>query len=673
MRRFLVLTLLALTTLSAKKTITHESMWLIPRVGTPSPSPDGKWVVFPVTQPAYDAKDQSSDLWLVPGDGSIPPRQLTHSKTSESSPTWSPDGKRIAFTTTRDGDSDAQIYILDLSSGGEAQRYTKHPGGASDPRWSPDGKRLLFTTMVQPESTARKSNARVYESFPIRYWDHWIDQKHAHIFVMEDAPGATPKDILAGSKWSTTPGMAAPLATSGEDLSAVWTPDSKSIVFQSDINRNEAAFATVKTKIFLVSASGGEPQPLSAGTYSYGNPKFRPDGKALYVTESREGVNNSTYSINRLARIPWPEGGVPQTLTESIDHSVDAFVFTQDSKSIYFASDAAGLGKLFRISAEGSNFNEHPQRTGSFSNIAIGGNTLFANFDSATHPAEIYALDTAKATSRTLTHFTDQAIADLDLSTPKHFYFTSKKGRIIHNLLITPPNFDETKKYPLLVLIHGGPHGMWKDQFFLRWNYHLIASPGYVLLLTNYTGSTGFGEKFAQNIQGDPLATPGNELNEAADEALRLFRYIDPARQAAGGASYGGHLANWLQATTTRYKCLISHAGLINLESQWGTSDVIYSRELNNGGPVWMQGETWRKQNPIRYAANFKTPTLVTVGERDFRVPMNNSLEYWSVLQRQRIPSKLIVFPDANHWILKAEDSRFFYQELLNWLGRWLN
>jgi dipeptidyl aminopeptidase/acylaminoacyl peptidase len=244
---------------------------------------------------------------------------------------------------------------------------------------------------------------------------------------------------------------------------------------------------------------------------------------------------------------------------------------------------------------------------------------------------------------------------------------------MIHNLLITPPNFDENKKYPLLVLIHGGPHGMWKDQFFLRWNYHLIASPGYVLLLTNYTGSTGFGEKFAQNIKGDPLATPGEELNEAADEALRLFRYIDPARQAAGGASYGGHLANWLQATTTRYKCLVSHAGLINLESQWGTSDVIYSRELNNGGPVWQQGEVWRKQNPIRFAANFKTPTLVTVGERDFRVPMNNSLEYWSVLQRQRIPSKLIVFPDANHWILKAEDSRFFYQELLNWLGRWLN
>jgi dipeptidyl aminopeptidase/acylaminoacyl peptidase len=222
------------------------------------------------------------------------------------------------------------------------------------------------------------------------------------------------------------------------------------------------------------------------------------------------------------------------------------------------------------------------------------------------------------------------------------------------------------------VVIHGGPHAMWRDQFFLRWNYHLLASPGYVVLLTNYTGSTGFGEKFAQDIQGDPLVGPGEEINEAADEAIKQFKFIDGSRQAAGGASYGGHLANWLQATTTRYKCLISHAGLINLESQWGTSDGIYHREVNNGGPVWEQGEVWRKQNPIRYAANFKTPMLVTVGENDFRVPLNQSLENWSVLQRMKVPSKLIVFPDANHWILKGEDSRFFYSEVQAWLKKWL-
>ncbi len=674
MPRLLLLVFLSHLVFAAKQPITHESMWLMKRVGAPNPSPDGNWVVFSVVEPAYDPKDQSSDLWLVAGDGASPPRKITHTRNSESGVSWSPDSKRIAFSTTREGDSDSQIYVLDLSVGGEAQRYTEIPGGAGDPRWSPDGRRILFTATAQsPGAASRKSNARVYENFPIRFWDHWLDQKHTHIFVIEDRPGASAKDILADTQWSTTPGMAGSLSNSGEDLNPVWTPDSKSIVFQSDINQHEAAFAIVKTKVFLISADGGEPQPLSSGAFSYGNPKFRPDGKALYLLETREGVNNALYSLSRLAMIPWPQGGAPKTITEGIDHSIDRFVFTPDSSSVYFTSDSAGLGKLFRINSVGGAASEHPQKTGNYSGLSIGGNSIYASFDSSTQPTEIRSLTIANGLSKTITHFNDAAIAELDLSTPRHFYFTSRKGRMIHNLLITPPNFDEKKKYPLFVLIHGGPHGMWKDQFFLRWNYHLIASPGYVLLLTNYTGSTGFGEKFSQNIQGDPLATPGEEINEAADEALRLFPFVDPARQAAGGASYGAHIANWLQATTTRYKCLISHAGLINLEAQWGTSDTIYARELTNGGPVWQQGEIWRKQNPIRFAASFKTPTLVSVGERDFRVPLNNSLEYWSVLQRLRIPSKLIVFPDANHWILKAEDSRFFYHELADWLKRWLN
>ena len=199
-----------------------------------------------------------------------------------------------------------------------------------------------------------------------------------------------------------------------------------------------------------------------------------------------------------------------------------------------------------------------------------------------------------------------------------------------------------------------------------------LGAPGYVVLLTNYSGSTGFGEAFSQSIQGDPLRTAGEELNEAADAAIAQFPFIDASRQCAGGASYGGHLANWLQATTTRYRCLISHAGLVNLESQWGTSDTVYGRELNNGGPVWEQGEIWREQNPIRYAGRFVTPTLVTVGEQDFRVPLNNSLEYWTVLQRRRIPSRLVVFPDENHWVLKGENSRLFYEEVHAWLARWL-
>jgi dipeptidyl aminopeptidase/acylaminoacyl peptidase len=213
---------------------------------------------------------------------------------------------------------------------------------------------------------------------------------------------------------------------------------------------------------------------------------------------------------------------------------------------------------------------------------------------------------------------------------------------------------------------------MWRDQITLRWNYHLLAQPGYIVLLTNYTGSTGFGEKFSRDILFDPFDGPTREINEAADEAIRRFSYIDGSRQAAAGASYGGHLVNWLEGTTTRYRCLISHAGLVNSEAQWGTSDGIYHRELIAGGPPWEQAGTWREQNPIRNAARFKTPMLLSVGENDFRVPLNNTLENWSALQRMRVPSRLLVWPNATHWITSGEDSRHFYEEVHAWLRRWL-
>jgi len=255
----------------------------------------------------------------------------------------------------------------------------------------------------------------------------------------------------------------------------------------------------------------------------------------------------------------------------------------------------------------------------------------------------------------------------------KEFWFTSSRGKRIHNFLALPPGFDSSRRYPLLVLMHGGPASMWRDEFILRWNYHLLASPGYVVLMTDYTGSTGYGEQFAQQIQGDPLKGPAEEINEAATEAARRYSFVDASRACAAGASYGGHLANWMQASTTRYRCLISHAGLINLESQWGGSDSIYHREVSAGGPLWDQGPVWREQNPIHYAKNFRTPILLSVGEKDYRVPLNQTLENWSVLQRLQIPSRLLVWPQANHWILRGEDSRQFYQEVFTWLKKYLN
>jgi dipeptidyl aminopeptidase/acylaminoacyl peptidase len=291
---------------------------------------------------------------------------------------------------------------------------------------------------------------------------------------------------------------------------------------------------------------------------------------------------------------------------------------------------------------------------------------------SAATPHEIGRFDLATGRWSALSTFNTERAAAIDLSAAEAFWFTSRRGKRIHNFVVRPPGFDPAKKYPLFVLIHGGPHNMWKDEFIVRWNYHLLAQPGYVVLLTNYSGSTGFGEVFARSIQGDPLEGPANEINQAADEAIKRFSFIDGSRQAAGGASYGGHLSNWLAVTTDRYKALVSHAGLYDLRSQWTTSDVVFSREKNIGGAAWQSLPLWREQSPFYRSEKLRTPILLTYGEKDYRVPLNNALEFWTVLQRQDVPSRLVVFPDENHWVLKGENSRYFYQEVHGWLAKYL-
>lgn len=675
-----------------KRAITHEDLWLIKRVGSPVPSPDGKWAVVAVSEPAYDAKDASSDLWLVALDGAQPARKLTQTKASESGAEWSPEGRRIAFSSKREGDDAAQLYVIDIAAGGEAERITSLSTGAKSPRWSPDGKQLLFVSEVYPNAADdeankkaaktvkdRKHTARVYERFPIKYWDRWLDDKKAHLFVQDARAGAKPRDLLAGTKFIAQPGFAGRQLDSGEDLPATWTPDGKSVLFVAAINRHQAAYASVPTQLFQLDLAGGEPRALTSDKDSYDEPEFLPDGKGVVVTFTKGG-DGKTYHHQRIAVYPWPfDAAKRRVLTDTFDLSVIKTALASDSRTIYFTAETGHRMNLFSVPVTGGEVKAYDlAKHGGFTGLAIGGDTIVANFDAAVHPPEVARLDPQAGTMQVLTRFNAERIATLDLAQPEHFAFKAKNGREIHSLLVRPPGFDPAKKYPLFVMMHGGPTPQFKDQWVLRWNYHLFAAPGYVVLLTNYSGSTGYSEAFGQAVQNDPLRGPADEINEAADEALKRFAFIDASRQAAGGASYGGHLSNWMQATTTRYKCLISHAGLVNLEAQWGTSDGIYHREVNNGGPIWEQGPIWREQNPIRHVGNhakktgWVTPILLTVGEQDFRVPDNNTYEAWSYVQRLQIPGKLIVFPDENHHVLKGENSKFWYGEVQAWLAKYL-
>ncbi|MEO6390389.1 MAG: S9 family peptidase, partial [Pyrinomonadaceae bacterium] len=560
---------------------------------------------------------------------------------------------------------------------------------ARNPRWRPDGKAILFISSVFPgamndddnkrlakEKKDRKYKARVYDSFPVRNWDRWIDEMQTHVVVQELGDGAKPKDLLAGTKLEAEKGFGGRIGSGSDDIDATWSPDGSAVVFVATTDRTSAAFAETTIQLYRVNVSGGEPEPLTKENATFGRPTFSPDGKTLYAVYEPFGPN--VYNLTRLAAI---EGGKPRVLTASFDGSVGGFAIAPDSKTIYLTAEDAGHENVYKVSSSGGSVAMAVKATeGCFTNLAVPSkastSALFLNWDSANHPPEIVRVDDPIGARgrKYLTDFNQDALAKIDMAPVQHFWFTSQggKGKRIHNMYVTPPNFDPNKKYPLLVVMHGGPHSQWRDNWGLRWNYHLLAAPGYVVLLTNYTGSTGFGEKFAQDIQGDPFITPANEINEAADEAIKKFPFIDGSRQAAAGASYGGHLANWLEATTTRYKCLVAHAGSMNLESQWGSSDSIYSREKNAGGPPWEPTKTWAEQNPIRMAKNFKTPILVTVGENDFRVPLNQSLENWAALQRMKVPGRLIVFPEENHWILKGENGRFYYTELYAWLKKWL-
>jgi dipeptidyl aminopeptidase/acylaminoacyl peptidase len=662
--------------------VTHEDVFLAKRVSAPVPSPDGRWVVFTVAEPAYADKDKLSDLWLVPADGSAPARRLTNSRSGESDVAWSEDSRRIVFAAKRDGDEAAQIYMLDLAFGGEARRLTNAKTGARSPVLSPDGASLAFVSDVpdDPAAAEPKYTARVYDGFPIRTWDHWRKPQRPHLYVQAlSAIGGTQgeaRDLLAGTQLAAAAGFAGRGGNSGENLDPVWTRDSRELVFVASENRNRAAYAFTDTQLYRVPGAGGaEPVRLTQGPDRYGNPVFSPDGRQLFAAFERG--TGKPYNIDQIAALDWPEVGAPLVLTAPLDRPAVSFAVSADGRTLWFLAADAGRHQLYSTpTRRAAPRLAYQLESGNYGSLAIAAQAkspvLVATWDSAVHPPEIVRIVPQARRHTLLTGLNAALAAQIDWQPLREFSFENRRGESLHSFIALPPGFDPARKYPLLVLMHGGPHSMWTDQFVVRWNYHLLAQPGYVVLLTNYKGSTGYGEAFAQSIQGDPLRGPADDINDAADEAIRQFSFIDGSRQCAAGASYGGHLANWMQASTTRYRCLVSHAGLLDLRSQWATSDVIYHREANIGSPPWSGEALWQEQSPFTYAEKFKTPVLVTIGEHDFRVPLNNTLEYWSVLQRQQVPSRLLVFPDENHWILGGENSRFFYGEVQAWLAKYL-
>jgi dipeptidyl aminopeptidase/acylaminoacyl peptidase len=671
-----------------KTPITHETLWMMKRVGAPAVSPNGKWVVYPVTEPSYDKDRSVTDLWLVSADGRTAPRRITNTRAAEADVAWAPDSGSIAFATEREGDEVGQVYVLNLVEGGEARRLTNVSSGAAAPRWRPDGKAILFETRVYPgalddaankkiaaEHRDRKYNVRTYEHYPVRLWNEWFDERQPTIMT-QALDQTSARDILSGSALAHQAGFYGSDSGDGVTLSPQWSPDGREIVFIATTQRWDAAAGRVGHHLYRTASDGaGEPALITPNPGDYANEKFSADGKALYFTFAVQ--DEEVYHLQRLYKTPWPTGGDAKLVARDFDRDVSQYVLTADSKDAFLLAPEAGKENLYRVDAGGGKPTLVVEpATGGYTALDIPQKSpqvlLIGSYGSSVSPGEVVRIDPARRTHANLTHVDTAAAAEIDWQPPQHFYFTSAKGRSIHNMIVLPPAFDPAKKYPLLVFIHGGAASNNADQINLRWNYHLLAAPGYVVLLTDYTGSTAFGEKFAQAIKLDPVRTPGDEINQAVDEALKRYPFIDADRMCAAGASYGGILTNWLEATTTRYRCLISHAGWVDLTTEWGIADGAYDDEVANGGPPWANGPVWRDRSPITYAADWKTPMLLSVGERDYRVPIGNTLEAWATLQRMHVPSRLLVWPDAWHWIVKPEDSRRFYEEVRRWLGIYL-
>ncbi|MES2794327.1 MAG: S9 family peptidase [Bacteroidota bacterium] len=651
-----------------KRTITHEDLIAMKRVGVPVLSPDGKQVIFSVLETSYNEKDNQNDLWIVPTDGSEKPRKLTAMKAGESDYSWSPDGKYISFVAKRDTDEEAQIYLLNMQ-GGEAQRFTNLNSGASTPKWSPDGKQILFQSQVYigafSDSTFKKIadvkknqkyKARVYETYPIRNFDKWIDEKQTHLFVQNiDSKQAT--DLF--QKIDMCKSVAFKLGGS------TWA-DNSEIVFAASVDSNSTG-KYLETQLFKISKSGGVESQITKGPAIYSNPKISEDGKFLFCESYLPAYK--MYFLEKITRFDWPNLTNKIELNAKIDRPVVNYKINQNGGILATIEDK-GNNKIYTLN-QIDNIPITTSTKGNYSNISEEMGVKIASYESVVQPPEIVRIN-ADGSHLFLTNFNENLLKSLDMNDVQIIWTKAKNGKNIRSMITKPAHFDPAKKYPLVVLMHGGPSMAYTESFGYRWQPNLIAGDDFVVIMTDYTGSTGYGEKFAQDIQFDPFKGPAEEIQEAASDAIKRFSYIDGSRQAASGASYGGHLANWLQATTSHYKCLISHAGLVNSVSQWGTSDGVFNREVMNGGVPWENSKTWKEQNPYNFANNFKTPILLTVGENDFRVPINNTIENYHILQRKKIPSRLVVFPEENHWILKPENSRFHYKEVKDWLKKWL-
>ncbi len=646
--------------------LTAETMWQLKRIGSPAISPDGKLAVYVVTR--YDADDDKgdADLFLVPTPGGKPQR-LTSAKGNESEPAWSPDGRYIAFVAKRGDDTQPQLYVI-AANGGEATRVGDIPTGVATPKWFPNSTRIAFISKVWPEVTdwARtrdklkereesKMTAMTWDRPPVTHWDHFIEDRIPHLFSIA-LEGGTPVAITVDSGQSLSR-----RETGGTSYDI--SPDGREIAF---VANSDATGTDENTDVFVVPAGGGPAKNLTADNPANDDqPTYSPDGRWLAFTRQNiKGFYGDTQQLWLVDR----KSDARRRIAADWDRSIQELAWAPDSKGFYAPIDDAGTERIYRFDV--ANGRQHALTTSSsFSALAIAGRpaTLIALRQSFTEPPTLVAVSTKDGAATRLSDHNDAQLAATDFGKVESVTYQGAGGDEIQMWVVYPPGFDPAKKYPLYLLLHGGPHNGVADSWTFRWNAEVFASWGYVAAWHNFHGSSGFGQAFADSINPDLITKPYEDTIKAA-EWFESKPWIDKERLTAGGGSYGGFLACVLLGRPHPFKTLIAHAAVYDMYAMYGGD---YGAEQARFFEAWENPEEFARYSPATSAADFKTPTLVIHNQLDQRVPFNNGMELFQILQNRGVPSRLVYYPDENHWVLKRQNSLFWYGEVKDWLSRY--
>ncbi|MGB7463525.1 MAG: S9 family peptidase [Candidatus Acidiferrum sp.] len=656
----------------AKHPLAFDDLIKLHRISAPEVSPDGKWVAYGISTPDMETNRGVGNIWLV-GTSGGDAIQLTQSG-KDSAPSWSPDGKTLAFLSERDGTS--QVYVISME-GGEAKKLTTLSTGADLFKWSPDGKSIAFTSGVyvdckddacnkkrDEEKEKSKVKAHVAEHLLYRHWDHWSEGKRSHLFIqpVEATPAA--HDLTEAADYDVPPDQR------GGDTDLNFSPDSKEICYTAVTDKMEAT--STNGDLFLVPVTGGEPKRITTNQGFDGNPVYSPDGKYIaYHAQMTPGYEADRWQVMLYNR----QAGQSENISASFDRSAGELSWSPDSKTIYFLAENETLQPIYamepRAGATPKKLLDGYNAAYSFSG---DGKILVTERTSLTMPGELFVAAADGSGLKQLTHANDSILASVEMNAPETFWFEGAEATRVQAMIIRPPQSVPTKKYPMLVLLHGGPQTMWSIAWGYRWNAQLFSGAGYVTLMINRRGSTGYGQKFTDQITADWGGRAYVDVMKGIDAAILKYPYIDKTKMAAAGGSYGGYMADWLATHTDRFKAIVSHAGVYDKVSMYATEELWFEEHDSQGTP-WTAPENYKKWSPSTYAADlgkYKTPTLVVAGERDYRVPYTQSLEFFSALQRQGVPSKLVVFPDEGHWVLKPQNSQFWYKTFLDWLAEYV-